>query len=381
MIKFKMLFLCAVCICTFLLMGCTEEEMQQRKNVMENQPVDNTFVPPDNMENYDEVLAENLIVDAEVSKPDITSAAVLQVESFSFDSQPLCDAFFDSKNIKKEVSGVGELYSFGDKTLSISEDRKNFSFYSPLKEFIQGVINTEHFGNLYKFNQEELDFMPKQKAIDGAVNILKSLNITPHMPPKVYAIDFKTIQKVQEERMLEKGVQEFINLGIYKMKDEWTKDDEFYYLFFSVDFYGIPCDTIGYTHQSSTLHVSGSEIEIIISKKGIELCMIDGMLYREVKPKSEKSELISIDQAMQTVKSKFDDVILMDKVTVTEICLEYLPVLVDVNVDTKTGIVNYENVELVPIWLFKIESSNSRESGIARNTYVRVNAITGKEIL
>lgn len=386
LIKFFLIFLLLVFIFAFIISGCTTEEIKNTKHSFQTPAPNNTSILSnentsdllnDNRNRYQKELEKNLVVDAEVKSNNITKVAVLQVESEKFDLKKLCSIFFDSKNIKEEKNVTHTIYTNDNKCLVVREGNKSFSYYSTLNDFIQGgVINSRNFS---EFKQQELDFMPKQKAVSMAINILKSLNITPYTP-KIYAVDFETLQREQETYLNMDGIKEFIELAECKIKDKWTKEDEFYYMFFPIELNGIPCDTIGYTDQASTLPIRGSEIEVIISKNGVELCKTNGTVYQKInRLNNELLPIISMDQAINIVKKKYDDIILINQIRITEIAIVYTPILTDVSIDSKTGAVDYDGVNLIPTWLFKTESNDSEKRKFI--TYVRINAITGDEIL
>lgn len=372
-------------VCMLLSAACTTEKMSSQDKNVSNPPAASTSIPSgtstDHARVYRMTLADKLEVDAIVDMLDIDKASIIQVEKAAFDPQKFRDVFFPSKDAKEEKEEENIVFTSGNKSLSIGEDNTSFDFRTPLIDYVIGIVDTDAYGNLYKFKSEELDFMPKQKAVAQAKEILNSLGISFYKEPRVYALDFKTLQQEQERCLEEEAFKDFVALGKLKLKDRWTKDDEFYYLFFRIDVRGIPCESDHYTNQASGLSVQGSEIEVIISKNGVEGCMLNGAIYREIGSKGNASPLISIEQALDSLKKKYDQVILTGETRVTGISLVYTPVLVEASVDRETGEILSKQMELVPVWLFEMQQKYEDSRGEhAMSTKVRINAITGKEL-
>jgi hypothetical protein len=139
-------------------------------------------------------VGNNIVVDAEVDKPNINNAAVLQVEDAVFDEKKLCDILLGTGEVKKEKFGQNTSYSIGNKTLDIYKPGA-FNFSTPLSEYINEIINTLPKGNAYKFKAQDLFFMTREKAIKEASKTLKELNITTYGLPTVYALDNNTIKQ------------------------------------------------------------------------------------------------------------------------------------------------------------------------------------------
>ncbi|MDF2504713.1 hypothetical protein [Clostridium sp.] len=147
-------------------------------------------------------------------------------------------------------------------------------------------------------------------------------------------------------------------------------------MIFRNDIRGIPCDSIGYTVSNGDTSAEGSDIRMIISKNGIESFFINGTVYREKSVKKSKLPLIPISQALNSLEGKYSNLLLSDKIVVSNISLVYSPVLTNYKKEN-------ENTELVPTWLFninlKVDKGNGNDAKQAY-TNVRINALDGKEI-
>lgn len=325
---------------------------------------------------YKASVRNNIVVDAEVDKPNINNAAVLQVEDAVFDEKKLCNILLGTGEVKKENFGQNTSYSIGNKTLDIYKPGA-FNFSTPLSEYINEIINTLPKGNAYKFKAQDLSFMTREKAIKEASKTLKELNITPYGSPTVYALDNNTIKQEQERLLREdEGFKYFVDLGKIKLKDNWSSEDDSYYMIFRNDIRGIPCESIGYTVSNGDTLAEGSDIRMIISKNGIESFFINGTVYREKSVKKSKLPLIPISQALNSLEGKYSNLLLSDKIVVSNISLVYSPVVTNYKKEN-------ENTELVPTWLFninlKVDKGNGNDAKQAY-TNVRINALDGKEI-
>ncbi len=380
----KSIYLMVAIIYLMQFSACTEERIDSnRKNIttLSHQNDIQSHNPTRNSKKYQLSLTENLYVDAEVGMPKVGKANILKVSDTIFDDKKLCKVFFQSKVYKNKKMGDGELFYVDDKKLSITEDKKIFDFSTSMKENTDAIVFPTDSANIQRFSSRELDFMSKKKAIEIAADLVKSLGITPHMSPRVLSIDYKSLEKEQRRRLKEDGFQEYLKRGLVKIKDHLSKDDEFYYILFPIDMYGIPCDISSYTDNPSGIPVDGSQIQIMISKNGIEHCQVNGIVYHEVGVKGNALPLISVDQAINSIKKKYENIILTDLATITNITLVYEPVLMKTTKDENSEQVLYKEIELVPTWLFEIRQRPSSSRGdMVSESIVRINAINGEEI-
>ncbi|MBX4262784.1 hypothetical protein KTC96_23280 (plasmid) [Clostridium estertheticum] len=363
----------------FICSSCATEEMTSKKPNAVNAAA-SSIKSTSNSKNYKATLATNLKVDATVDASDVKNIPTLQVTGKVFDKNKLLNMFFGSKAIKEKEEGGQSSFTVNNKNLRIPEEPGSFNFITPLGDYITSIVNEE--GEVNKFKLKELDFMTKSKATKQVTDMLKTIDITPHISPKIYALDYNTLQKEQDVLMKDKTYKEFVDLGKTKIKDKWTKDDECYYMVFKIDMNGILCYDSHYEMQSLDSMVSGSEVMVIISKNGIESFNINGLIYNQKKSKVNTSPLISMQQAVESLKKKYSNVILTDEMMVTDISMVYLPVITSVGTTSNAGVSSNRQIEMVPCWYFNINATVNMQ-GMVENMpiEVRINAITGKEIL
>lgn len=368
-----------------LLPSCTTEEViSSKKNIVETSANTSPSIKYQSSEMADAPkmyctnLSDNLFVNANVNAPNINAASVLEAKKTTFNTNKLCELFLGSGNIMEKKPNSETLeYSLGEKKLIVSSGLQ-FDFSTNLSNCVNDLISFLDLTKMGELKKQELSFLTKQKVIDETANILKELNISPHLPPEIYALDYKTLQKEQERLLREdESFKAFVEMGKVKLKDKWSEDNDCYYMIFQTEMYGIPCDSIGYTQQSSDFPVNGSEIGAIVSKNGFEACFVKGSVYTEENSVHDIKSLISLEQALESLKEKYNNIILSSKVTVTNISLIYAPVLTGITRNNQK-----EQIELVPTWLFETEQSYTKgnKKSIGK-IIVRINAITGKEIL
>ncbi|MBW9158704.1 hypothetical protein [Clostridium tagluense] len=364
----------------FICSGCTSEKMTSKDTNKVSTSVP-SVTPAINGKNYKATLATNLKVDATVEASDIKDIPTLQITGKVFDKNKLLNAFLGSKGIKEKKQDGQSSFTVNNKNLTIPEEPGSFNFITPLGDYVKSIVNEG--AEVNKFKLKELEFMTKSKATKQVTDMLKTLDITPNMKPKIYALDYNTLKKEQDMLMKDKDYKYFVDLGKTKIKDKWTKDDECYYMLFRIDMNGIPCYDSHYTMQSLDSMVSGSEARVIISKNGIESFDINGLIYNQKNSKINTSHLISMQQAVESLKKKYSNVILKDEMLVTGISIIYLPVITSRGTTSNAGVTLNKQIEMVPCWYFNINLKYSNSEGIVDTMpiEVRINANTGKEIL
>lgn len=370
-----------VILLSLLLCSCasTTEEITQGNTSTNNSDVATSSTATNNTSTYKKTLTNHLKVDAIVEVPKVKDIPTLEVTENGFDENNLINIFLGTKDVKKQKSSGETNYTSNNKTLKIINETGCFSLNTPFGDYAKSIVNTPNEVN--NFKMDELNFMTKLKAIEEVKIIFNKLNITPHISPKIYSLDYNTLQKEQDNLMKNKDFKWFVDSGKIKLKDKWTKDDECYYIIFKINIHDIPCDPIGYTIKSSEIVIPGSEVRAIVSKNGIESFEIIGSIYNEKSAKKSTSPIINIDQAVDALKEKFSKIILTSEVKVTDISIVYVPIIVNCKTDPKTGSLLNKQLEMVPAWHFNLEENFSKNGKNETISFVvRINAITGKEI-
>lgn len=341
------------------------------------------------------VFNENYIVDAEVHVPDVSKADVLSAKYKKFDEQTLLSVCFNKKKPNKETDSEGVTSFKGEdsgmiimnNTIHYWTDNSQYIKY-PTDSFIAKSENIVSVGKIYDevYKKDKLSFMTREKAIETAYEFLKKLSIDniDHAVEntEIYPIDFKTMQKVQEEQIKQdKDYQRSMGISTiqdptegYKIKNKFTKEDEFYNIYFKIKQNGIPVTQMGYS-LNETRDLCGSTVRVLLSKKGIIEFTCEG-IYEIKKIAESPNTLLSAEQAAQKAYEIYDSVISTDKVTIKTIDFEYIPIAYNDN---------YNEVKLTPAWsmFFTKVSSEKKENekkDSESNGVLYINAITGKQI-
>jgi hypothetical protein len=365
-------------LCIFIFSACSNEEQTKNKPNNQNIIVEKEYIPPskDHLGKYKGTFGDNLIVDASVDVPNIEKASILQVENVIFEENQIRDIFFGSKQLKKEKNPKLSTYSIGNNKLRIMKTG-DFTYNTSYSDDISTVFDSSANGNMDKYKLKELAFMTKEEAVKKASELLKKINITPYGTPNVYSLDYISLKKEEDRLMREdRGFKDFIDMGKIKLKDNWSKNDDCYYISFRIGINGFPVSSVSYVATGSRIPLPGSYVNVIISKNGIDYFSTNA-IYREKSSTGNGSSLISIEQALDILNKKYNTVIVSDKLTVTNISLVYTS-----KYSGRTG--ETINIELIPTWIFDVNQKvidGKSDKDMNQSVIVRINAINGKEIL
>lgn len=375
----KLTFITAVLPVLLLFSACsTTEEMKN------DQSAPTVSTPTDSLQaatssgSYQSVLSKNLIVDAVVEDPGAKALPILSVHERKFDDPKVTSVFFNGQQVSTEQGDGMNRYTSGETLLDISNEG-HIRFTTGLGQYTRTLFNNGSDNN--RFTDKELSGLSREKAIEQVTALMKKLDITPHLPPKVYALDFESLKDKQNSLTQDEDFMYFVNIGKVKLKDRWTQEDESYYLVFEMEANGLRVSSSSYILKNSEIKVQGSRVIAIVSKAGVQSFEVDGALYTELGKKKEAS-LITMEQALEALKQKYDEIIVNEELTVKHISLIYAPVIIGGSADKQTGEIINKEMELTPAWAFTIDSKYVKGNKEYMNTsVVQINAVTGKELL
>ncbi len=341
------------------------------------------------------VFSENFKVEANVQVPKVKKADILYAKYMTFEEQKLLSIFYKGKSPQRSFNSYDHTIMYQDDSsyLNISNSfiayaTQDFQYVKyPTDSFVSSseiFSSNKRFGEVYK--QENLGFMSRSEVLENVSEFFKELSIDIMEDAEIYAIDSLTMQKQQEER-IQKDIDYQKKMGIcplrnptdgYQTKDTFTPEDDFYILFFKMVQNGIPVTQKSYIIQASERLLSGSTARISFSRKGIIQLYFNG-IYQQQGVAESPNTLISVEEALQKAFEKHNAIISTDKVTVTSIDFEYVPVPYNNN---------YDEVRLIPAWslTLAIERTKSSkgmkqdfQSGVSRRIMF-INAVSGEEI-
>lgn len=327
---------------------------------------------------YQTTLLEKLKVDAIVENSNKESNRIVLVQEKIFDDTKVVHAFFNNQNVSSKQEDELKRYTLDGAILDIGS-AGHLSFNTVSAQYIRTVLENEP--KKEELADQDLNGFPKKQAIKQATDLMKELKITPHLPPHVYSLDCNFLQNKQNELMQDDDFMYFVKIGKTKLKDNWTSQDDSYYLVFNIESNGIPISSTSYHLNTSEVAVEGSQVSIIVSKSGVQSFEVNGVLYNELGNKPAGS-LITMEKALEGLKQKYEKIILNEDLTVNRISLVYAPVITGGSVDKQTGEINNKKIELTPAWSFTINSKYVKGGKeFTREFIVQINAVTGKEIL
>ena len=95
-----------------------------------------------------------------------------------------------------------------------------------------------------------------------------------------------------------------------------------------------------------------------------------GHIYEETGSSKQSSTPFSLASAFSVLQEKFDEIILDNPITITNIEFSYVP---------KLAVANKENYVLTPCWIFQM-SQYSKDIQSDVKTRIIIDALTGKEV-
>jgi hypothetical protein len=341
------------------------------------------------------VFSKNFAVEADVHVPKVKKADILLAEYMPFDEQKLLSIFYKGKTPQRDLSSVNDTILYKDDTSYLNINNgfiayatQDFEYvHFPTASFVSAsdiFSANRRFSDVY--TQENLGFMTRSEAFETVSDVLTELSMDIMEDAEIYAIDSSTMQTQQEER-IQRDIDQQKKRGIspthsptegYKTKDTFTQEDDFYILFFKMVQNNIPVTQKSYMIQASERPISGSTARVSLSRNGIIHMNFNGIYQQQGIAKSP-STLISVEEAIQKAFEKHNAIISTDKVTVSAIDFEYVPVPYNSNKD---------EVKLTPAWCLisayemtsdKPSKDGKQDTDISyRMTFI--NAVTGEEI-
>lgn len=221
-------------------------------------------------------------------------------------------------------------------------------------------------------SEKDLEFATIEKATREVEEFISKFDIGCELgEPNIIALNGKDLKKVQEKIMKDNDYNcEHSVLSTKKLGNSYfDSNSEIYYFEYSfvinhIQVFGYDDPTVQYSGDNPLLARNMRAI-IMISNSGIEKFSLEGVLDNLAK-NSGKAEIIGYDGIKKALEKKFGDVILTDKYKVTNIWMEYFPLI-------KSD--SFNQVEVIPVWCCDFEIN-----GEIVNYTLRFHALTGEEI-
>lgn len=343
------------------------------------------------------VFSEDFAVEADVHVPNVKKADILFAEYMPFDEQKLLSIFYNGKTPQRSLSSVDDaiLYSDDSSDLTLNNGSifyrtQDFRYVQyPTDSFVAAsdiVSLNRRFGDVY--TRESLGFMTRSEAFEVVSDVLTQLSLDVMDNAEIYAIDSVTMQTQQDEEIQrqidyqkERGASSIQDPTFgYQTKDTFTQDDDFYRLYFTMTQNNIPVTQKSYIIQANERYLDGSTARVSFSRKGIIELSVRG-IYQQQGVAESTGTLIPVEEALQKAYEEHNAIISTDKVTVTAIDFEYVPVPYNKN---------YDEVKLIPAWCLTSayertinkpskDGKQDSQSSVS-NRMIFINAVTGEKI-
>ena len=407
----KTALLLAVCLILFSLTACGPEDPNA---VLPTQGPGKTVLPTGTEQNIAEhrsikdllsgtpghiskVFSESFTVEADVHVPDVKKADILLAEYMSFEEEKLLSVFYKGKTPQRSLSSYDDTIVYKDDSSQLNMNGGFIVYTTQDFEYVKFptsslVSASDIFSANRRFDevytQENLGFMTRSEAFETVSDVFAELSVDITDDAEIYAIDSLTMQTQQEEK-IQRETDRQKKAGIspvqdptfgYQTKDKFTQEDDFYILFFKMEQNKIPVTQKSYMIQASERVMNGSTARVSFSRKGIIELSFNG-IYQQQGVAESPGALISVEEALQKAYEEQNAIISTDKVTVTAIDFEYVPVPYNKN---------YDEVKLVPAWCLtsSYERTTNKPSkdgkqdsqSNTRNRMIFINAVTGEEI-
>lgn len=244
------------------------------------------------------------------------------------------------------------------------------SFYSHINRIVNvaPVVGSDYY-DYADFGDEifnSLDFLSKEDAKFMTVSVLTDLGIAVTDEIEVYAFTHSFLSELENELYSAAPPKEKDG-SIIPRKNNWSKDDDIYIVFLHQAIGDLPLFRQSVGHPDTGNSTNPPYISFCISKRGFENVDI-GLLYELTEKGCKINEIISIENAMDSVTNMFNQIIIGEETSITSIELCYAPSrILD---DTSRG--------FLPCWIFTLDFTMSTGTGV-EDTVV-VNALNGEII-
>lgn len=221
-----------------------------------------------------------------------------------------------------------------------------------------------------KYPARDLPFMKQEEAKQKGREFLKLLGVSVEENVLVNSLDYGTMARMQTEKYNEFKAATSGNMAkkIRPLR-KWSKDDDCYALQFkqAIDGISISSQTFGGAREKT--ETFGPDIKLYYGKQGYVSGTI-GYIYEETGSSEQYGTPLSLDSAFSVLQNKFDEIIMDNPITITNIEFSYVP---------KLAAANKEDYVLTPCWIFQL-SQYSKDIQEDIKTRIIIDALTGKEV-
>lgn len=334
-------------------------------------------------------LDKNIFVRASIENPfENNMVPIYEVNYKIFQPEEIKTLFFQDMEVETIERNGYIVYKTDDKTLSVGKD---LSYSVVWDSVLYG-----QFSDLEKDGEQEtLPFCTMEEAYTEIKNVLYQIGIDEITIEKSYAINANDMKEKEATWADEPDFLKRVEGYDYPYKGVWNPDDGKYVFYIDVLKDKMPIYDNYYEDEDKN-EIWGTSIQVDYTKKGIISLAITGAL--EIGNEIDKWNIVSPDIIIEKIKEKFDLIIVVDDIVITELKLMYLTTYgengslqiipiwrvmaeQDMTVDSLMEEYNYyEMPENEREEMRKILEENLRENSTTK-TYFYYNAKTGEEII
>lgn len=373
MYRKKFFLVASIMIISILFCSCSTESKDN--NITSKDYITKTQTS-DNSEHLDYKLQDKLIINADLeyvkNKSNYnTYEAKLKV----FDKKLCRSVLMPEKLLKDEFyEGAGEPLSRNVTTdyylmeneneVSLAIGGTMLNYEKPNYDSIYYAFNLNENSDLYNADKystnTELDFMDRNSAFAKVKSNLSDLDIKIDDNYSCYSLDKDTMTK--EYHYVE--MSEDVN---HEKKHSFDKSEECYCFVLSGAVGELPLSKYSYGNSDSGTYVSGTEITVYYGQSG--LIMLNIYCPYEVVESKKTENIITLNEAVDKLNDKYNNMIITDKIEVTKISLNYTAIIENADDNKYT---------LVPSWVFEVTQTFEDHS---ESYDIMFNAITGAEFV
>lgn len=333
-------------------------------------------------EAMDEEIENNVVIeDSRTEEPDEVSAyKVFQGEIRAVDSLAKPEIYFPAnshyKKLKNETEEEESIWEDKENNYLIVEPgsvrytTKEFHDTYEVLLYDEKGIFRDNFDEILE--KESITGVSEEKAIEIVKNIIEKNKIS-IKNTKTYSLTKDNLTKLSKMFMSDQEYEEYMQDSTNEsMKRVFTKSDEGYLVVMSV------CvgENVLYPndYDYGERYYPGSYIWAIVNKDGLLTFQASG-IYDVDTSSPKEIETMSLDQAKEAMKQKFENIISTSKAECKEIQQSFLAVS-----DGKSDIVSF-----IPVYIFLIEqkiddSKGGKDSQVTENLSLILDMENGKWI-
>lgn len=323
---------------------------------------------------------EKNVIDADVTSPVGDVCSSFEIEPIEISTEMGALLFFPEDSTSRTIEEIDDITSL--KTDGGNRFTTQRGICSFRKEGEEGKKYDEIQNLLWRYSKEfpesvnrSLDFMTQDEAIKLAINIFSELGtcFTPVLEDCI-ALDHQQLMEYQKTLFSSDSIYD--EFGKTYLLDGLSENYDAYLLSFAFTYRDIPI--YGFEGEPKVRFVENiyppfqSTATMVISRQGLVSFQAIG-IYKEISEQTE-TQILNVDELLEVYKQKCDLTLWNENRRVSNIYLEYIPIL------RETGMV------LTPYWclLIDLETSSSptdEPKWINAIESERFNAFTGKDIL